>query len=260
MRTRSPRGWSSSSSSTAREPPVRVPVTTVPDPLAANDRSIHSRGLSRSAEVGVSASRSSRAERSTSRPTPVGASTSTIGAPSRNVPSSRSATSRWASSTRSSSAIPTLVSATRPWRTSSSSRIRRCSSDCGFQPSVAATTKRQASTPPTPASMFLMNRTWPGTSTSESVAPEGSVVEAKPRSIVRPRAFSSAKRSGSVPVSASTSVDLPWSTWPAVATTCMRGRVVSGRRAGRAPSRARRRRPGGPSVGRAASPGRRRGR
>ena len=34
-----------------------------------------------------------------------------------------------------------------------------------------------------------------------------------------PRAFSSGKRSGSVPVSASTSVDLPWSTWPAVATT-----------------------------------------
>ena len=33
-----------------------------------------------------------------------------------------------------------------------------------------------------------------------------------------PRAFSSGNRSGSVPVRASTSVDLPWSTWPAVAT------------------------------------------
>ncbi len=37
--------------------------------------------------------------------------------------------------------------------------MRRCSSDWGFQPSVAATTNRQASTAPTPASMFLMKRT-----------------------------------------------------------------------------------------------------
>ena len=70
--------------------------------------------------------------------------------------------------------------------------------------------------------MFLMNRTWPGTSTNASSRPDGSVVQAKPRSMVRPRVFSSAKRSGSMPVRASTSVDLPWSTWPAVATTCIR--------------------------------------
>ena len=37
-----------------------------------------------------------------------------------------------------------------------------------------------------------------------------------------PRRRSSAQRSGSIPVSARTSVDLPWSTWPAVAMTCMR--------------------------------------
>src|SRR5664279_2550581 len=36
-----------------------------------------------------------------------------------------------------------------------------------------------------------------------------------------PRRCSSASRSGSVPVSARTRVDLPWSTWPAVAITCM---------------------------------------
>ena len=36
--------------------------------------------------------------------------------------------------------------------------------------------------------------------------------QAKPRSIVRPRRRSSAQRSGSIPVSARTSVDLPWST------------------------------------------------
>ena len=111
----------------------------------------------------------------------------------------------------------------------SSSRIRRCSSDCGFHPSVAATTNRQASTAPTPASMLRRNRTWPGTSTKLMPAPDGSVVWAKPRSIVSPRRFSSSNRSGSVPVSASTSDDLPWSTWPAVATTLI-GRDRSARR------------------------------
>src|SRR5579864_8384149 len=45
---------------------------------------------------------------------------------------------------------------------------------------------------------------------------------ANPRSMVIPRRFSSSRRSGLVPVSASTSVDLPWSMWPAVPTiTCL---------------------------------------
>ena len=45
------------------------------------------------------------------------------------------------------------------------------------------------------------------------------MVWAKPRSIVRPRRFSSCSRSGSVPVRANTSDDFPWSTCPAVAMT-----------------------------------------
>ena len=49
--------------------------------------------------------------------------------------------------------------------------------------------------------------------------PPGSVSQAKPRSIVMARAFSSASRSGSIPVRALTSVDFPWSTWPAVPIT-----------------------------------------
>ena len=48
--------------------------------------------------------------------------------------------------------------------------MRRCSSRCGFQPSVASTTNTHASTAPTPASMFLMKRTWPGTSTKRNAA------------------------------------------------------------------------------------------
>ena len=63
--------------------------------------------------------------------------------------------------------------------------MRRCSSLCGFHPSVAATTNRQASTPPTPASMLRRKRTWPGTST-KLIASPSTTVWAKPRSIVRP--------------------------------------------------------------------------
>jgi len=56
--------------------------------------------------------------------------------------------------------------------------------------------------PWTPASMFRMKRAWPGTSTIPTSRPLGRVRLAKPRSIVMPRRFSSASRSGSIPVRA----------------------------------------------------------
>ena len=113
------------------------------------------------------------------------------------------------------------MTTSRPWRTPSADSASTCSADCGIQPSSAATTSSTAGTGPTPASIVVTNRSCPGTSTNATSAPEGSVVQANPRSIVMPRRRSSAHRSGSIPVSARTSVDLPWSTWPAVATTCM---------------------------------------
>ena len=113
-----------------------------------------------------------------------------------------------------------MVSATMAPSTPRTSTICRCSSDCGLHPSSAATTNMTSLTGPTPASMFRMKRSCPGTSTNPISRPESSVVHAKPRSIVRPRRFSSASRSGSIPVSRSTSADFPWSTCPAVATTC----------------------------------------
>ena len=91
-----------------------------------------------------------------------------------------------------------------------------------------------------------------------------------------PRRRSSAQRSGSIPVRARTSVDLPWSTWPAVAITCTRSDPAShgarprraassstprGRSAGRAGSRPRSIRPttgGSPARSGAASAGRQR--
>ena len=226
---------------------------TVPDPFAAKTRSIHRRGRSSSAAVGVSASMASSSPMRSATPMPSRASTPTIGAPSRNVPATCSSTSSSASSRRSSSTRPTFVSATSPCRTSSISRIRRCSSDCGFQPSVAATTNTAASTAPTPASMLRMKRSCPGTSTNDTERPDGSSAAANPRSMVSPRSFSSVSRSGSVPVRAFTSVDLPWSTCPAVETTWLvtaapgRRRQRSRRRPGRScacPARFDRRPPG----------------
>ena len=109
-----------------------------------------------------------------------------------------------------------------PLRMPRASSTARCSADCGIQPSSAATVNTTAGTGPTPASMFGTKRSWPGTSTNAIRSPEGSLSHANPRSMVMPRRFSSAHRSGSIPVRARSRVDLPWSTWPAVAMTCMR--------------------------------------
>ena len=209
-----PRGSRTTSSSRASVPPVSVPVTTVPAPLAANTRSTQRRGRPASVGAGAPASTASNIERTSSTPRPLMESTTTIG-----HPGNRSSISSRASNSVSSSTTSALVSATRPCRTSSRSRIWVCSTVCGFHPSLAATTSSATSTAPTPASMFFTKRTCPGTSTNPTTTPDGRSVNAKPRSMVSPRAFSSGKRSGSVPVSASTSDDFPWSTCPAVATT-----------------------------------------
>src|SRR5712692_4654329 len=140
---------------------------------------------------------------------PVSAYTGTIGAPSRVVDFSCSSTSSRTSSSHSSSTRSIFVSATTPRRTRSRSRIARCSRVCGMTPSSAATTSRAASMPPTPASIFLIKLSWPGTSTMLTSRPPGSINQAKPRSMVMPRSFSSAKRSGSMPVNTLTRVDFP---------------------------------------------------
>ena len=44
--------------------------------------------------------------------------------------------------------------------------MSKCSRVCGMTDSFAATTSSTASMPLAPASMFLTNRSWPGTSTN----------------------------------------------------------------------------------------------
>src|SRR6266571_8912319 len=124
---------------------------------------------------------------------------------------------------RSGSPRSLRVTARTPWRTSRAFRAARCSPVWRHQPSSAATTNSTAGTGPMPASMLEMKRWWPGTSTKATVSPVGRTVQAYPRSMVIPRRFSSAQRSGSMPVRARMRVDFPWSTWPAVAMTYMAG-------------------------------------
>jgi hypothetical protein len=82
--------------------------------------------------------------------------------------------------------------------------------------------------PPAPATIVRTNASWPGTSTMLASRSGPSGHAAKPSSIVMPRRFSSGSRSVSTPVSARTSVVLPWSMWPAVPSTTERGALATG--------------------------------
>ena len=161
------------------------------------------------------ASASSR-RRKSAIPSPVTVETGTISAPSSPVPASRRAMSRRTSTRRASGTASTLVSATTPRSIPRRSTMARCSTVCGMTPSSAATTSRTKSMPVAPASMLRTNFSWPGTSTKPSTEPSSAGRYANPRSIEMPRSFSSLRRSVSTPVSARTSVVLPWSIWPAV--------------------------------------------
>lgn len=129
--------------------------------------------------------------------------TATAGRSARDV---RASSARACASAAAGSARSARLITSSPCRTPSAPSAARCSADCGFHPSSAATTIIAAGTGPTPASMFVTNRSCPGTSTN---ATGGSSVHANPRSMVMPRRRSSAHRSGSIPVSARTSVDFP---------------------------------------------------
>ena len=156
--------------------------------------------------------KSCSASRSASTPSPVRTDVRRIGLSSKNVPLTRLLTSSSSMFSQSSSTKSVFVSTMSPSFTPSSCRMSRCSTVCGMKPSSAATTSIARSTPPAPASMFLMNLSCPGTSTMLAQLPSGKSRRAKPRSIVMPRFFSSASRSVSTPVSALTSSVLPWST------------------------------------------------
>ena len=152
-------------------PSVRVPVTTVPAPRPRScDRSRAGAGP---AMVYVGHTRR-QPSRSGSIPLPVVAETATIGEPSSVVPMSSFLDLEGDDRGDRGVDPVDLGQGHHPETTPSRSRTARCSSDCGIQPSSAATTNRATSIASIPASMFLMNRSCPGTSTNEtSPAGEG---------------------------------------------------------------------------------------
>ena len=212
LRTRTGRmaGVSVSSSPVRTVPACNVPVTTVPLPFMANTRSSHNRTALRGPGCGSRAASRPSAAVSSGRPRPSSALTATasVSGP-RLVPAICPAAWRMAGA---GSARSARVTTSRPARTPSASIAARCSADCGIQPSSAATTNMTAGAGPAPASMLDTKRSCPGTSTNASCSPDGSVIQAKPRSMVIPRRCSASQRSGSIPVSARTSIDFPWST------------------------------------------------
>ena len=198
-------------------PLVSVPVTTTPLPFMVKTRSIDRRGLPASF-LGITCKTSSSILcLSSSILVPVLALTLTIGALENTVPSNFS---RISSSTRPSQSgsltTSILFKTTMPCFICSRFKICKCSSVCGIHPSSAAITSRAASIPPTPAIIVLTKSSWPGTSTIPIIFPDESRNQAKPRSMVISRSFSSGKRSGSMDVNAWIRADLPWSICPAV--------------------------------------------
>ena len=211
-----PFGRTSTSCSVLMAPESRVPVMTVPKPFMVNTRSMGRRrmpfdDLGETSFASLSSSRT-RAGRFSA----VLDETGTIGDFSRNVPLTNSRTSSWTRASQSFSTMSILVRTMSPFFTCRRSQMARCSRVWGMMPSSAAMTSITMSMPPTPASMFLIRPSWPGTSTMPRRLPPGVSREAKPRSRVMPRSFSSLRRSGSVPVRALTRLDFPWSICPAV--------------------------------------------
>ena len=112
-------------------------------------------------------------------------------------------------SSHSSSTRSHLFKTTRMFSTPRRRKIARCSLVCGIIPSSAAITRRTRSIPTTPAVILEINFSCPGTSMIPTRSPSVKSIHVNPRSIVIPRAFSSFRRSVSLPVNALISVVLP---------------------------------------------------
>ncbi|MBA7679800.1 hypothetical protein ES703_88104 [subsurface metagenome] len=160
-----PGGIISTSCPTVSEPSINVPVTMVPEPAIVKTRSIGSLARPISCLGSIELKSSSIAGIKSDKPSPVTAETATTGAWERMVGASNFSVSILTKLSHSSSTMSFLVMTTSPFFIPSKSRMARCSLVWGITPSLAATISKARSIPPTPASMFLMKRSCPGTST-----------------------------------------------------------------------------------------------
>jgi len=179
-------------------PDARVPVITVPKPFMEKTLSTGSRNMGEKGRSGIWWQILSRVSTKRSSPSPV-------------VEETAMASSMSSSSTRS-----ILVKAINPYLIPMRVQISMCSLVWGITASSAAMAMETMSMPLAPATMFLINLSWPGTSTIPTTSPPGRVMEANPSSIVIPLCFSSLSLSVSMPVNARIRLVFPWSMWPAV--------------------------------------------
>ena len=154
-------------------PDMEVPVITEPKPFMAKIRSTGRRKGPKTSANCREETNESRRSRTLSIPSPLIDETWTRGASSRKLPSQYSRTSSVTISSHSSSTISFLVITMIPCFTPSRRQISKCSSVCGMIPSSAAMIKATISIPATPATMFLTNFSWPGTSTIPRRCPQG---------------------------------------------------------------------------------------
>ena len=243
---RSRAGSTPTRSPVAIAPSVSVPVTTVPLPLAANTRSIHSRARPRSGRPAW-CGRAPPARPQLGQARPAARATGTIGAPSRNVPAD--ALGDLQRGELDELVVDQVDLRQRDDAVAHAEQLEDAQVLLALRlPPLGGGDDEQAGVDAADAGQHVAQEPDVAGHVDEAdrLAVDARCGRSRGRSS-GPRRFSSAKRSGSVPVRASTSDDLPWSTWPAVAIT----------RTGAGPPRARRRRPARRRAGRARS--RRRG-
>ncbi len=181
-------------------PLFNVPVTTVPKPLILKQRSIGNLTAPLPSRGSTCCSCRRITSNRTSSPIPATAETRQHGAFSRKVPTTCSRTSSSIISSQSGSTRSHLEITRIPFCSLSSSMICRCSRVCCITPSLASTTSSTRSIPAMPLSIWGINFSCPGTSTTPAIWPLPRSRRAKPSSIDIPRFFSSARRSVSTPV------------------------------------------------------------
>ena len=151
-------GITSIFSPTCKLPLINVPVTTVPNPETVNTLSIGNRAAPKLSLAATSSVIRSISRVKASNPIPLTAETGMIRASAKNVCESCSRISSCIKSNHSESTKSALVKAIIPFLTCNKETIFKCSRVCGMIPSSAAMTKMTTSRPPTPANIFLINR------------------------------------------------------------------------------------------------------
>ncbi len=145
----------------------------MPKPCIENTLSTGSLGISSTSLSSNSNASSSINDFTSSKPVPLVEDTGIIGAPSKKVSFISSFISSLTNSNHSSSTKSDLVITTNPFSIPTRSNMAKCSLVCGITPSSAATTNITISIPTTPASIFFMNFSCPGTSIIPALFPLG---------------------------------------------------------------------------------------